>query len=312
MKVYRSVHQLFSSCLVNLERNILASKFYYSMRMDRQSGQGTHAAISVTYQLTVVPKLIVDTRRSTEQRSPLQHYLLNSEVETETTGVQVQFHRTRSVLQRQPTKAILSDTMNNSTPTKHTILIRGLPVTFVTSSPIDKEHLEKFLESHIEQLPSTNNSVHLRFEQILQHQNRTIIAPDDLNNAFIEFAHFVISAIYFYDQNTRSNTYAQKRKIAPSTKSYVFKVPKKPKSTVFDKHWKDHFHELENFKKKFGHCNVSRSTKGYDQLGNWVADQRRKLRRGKLTEQQYEMLTELGMDWDRAEKYGQSVIMLES
>ena len=63
---------------------------------------------------------------------------------------------------------------------------------------------------------------------------------------------------------------------------------------MFSKHWNAHFQELMSFKKTYGHCNVSRTTKGWDQLGNWLADQRRKLRQGKLTAEQYDKLTALG------------------
>jgi len=81
----------------------------------------------------------------------------------------------------------------------------------------------------------------------------------------------------------------------------VFKVPKnKPKNGAFAKQWKDHYAKLVKFREQFGHANVTRVSKGWEHLGSWVANQRRKLRKGKLTRQQYELLNEVGIEWDRS------------
>lgn len=75
----------------------------------------------------------------------------------------------------------------------------------------------------------------------------------------------------------------------------MFKQPKpNEENSTFSQYWQNHYQELVNFKKKHGHCNVSKTTKGWGKLGNWLSDQRRKLRKGKMTQQQYQMMNELG------------------
>lgn len=94
--------------------------------------------------------------------------------------------------------------------------------------------------------------------------------------------------------NTNNNSTDNNKKA-----SYKFKQPVN-KPHAFDRQWRRHFDELAEFKTNHGHCNVSRTTKGFENLGNWLADQRRKLRRGKMTKEQYDMLTQLGVEWDRS------------
>ena len=82
---------------------------------------------------------------------------------------------------------------------------------------------------------------------------------------------------------------------------WSFKIPKnKPKNGAFKVRWMQRYNELKEFKENFGHVSVTRVTKDYQQLGNWVADQRRKFRKGKLTEEQFHLLNDLGMEWDRS------------
>jgi len=59
------------------------------------------------------------------------------------------------------------------------------------------------------------------------------------------------------------------------------------------------FAELKAFQKEHGHTNVTRTTDTYKSLGNWVAEQRRKHRKGKMPGEQYEMLSSIGFEWDR-------------
>mmetsp|Transcript_19967 Transcript_19967/g.27929 ORF Transcript_19967/g.27929 Transcript_19967/m.27929 type:complete len:273 (-) Transcript_19967:123-941(-) len=68
---------------------------------------------------------------------------------------------------------------------------------------------------------------------------------------------------------------------------------------IFEGQWMEHYNQLKEFKKQQGHTNVTRNTPGWGFLGNWVADQRRKLRRGKLTEKQFTLLCEMDFEWDR-------------
>jgi len=76
-----------------------------------------------------------------------------------------------------------------------------------------------------------------------------------------------------------------------------FKVRKNQDRTVFQEKWMAHFQQLQEFNRAYGHSNVSKTTPGYQKLGAWLAEQRRKLKRGKLTEQQYHLMNELGVQW---------------
>mmetsp|Transcript_16334 Transcript_16334/g.22655 ORF Transcript_16334/g.22655 Transcript_16334/m.22655 type:complete len:234 (-) Transcript_16334:325-1026(-) len=79
----------------------------------------------------------------------------------------------------------------------------------------------------------------------------------------------------------------------------TFKIPKnKPKNGNFHKRWLNHYEKLKEFKRLHGHTNVTRFMKGHEKLGSWMAYQRRKLRKGKLTRHQFDMLNSLGVEWD--------------
>mmetsp|Transcript_6632 Transcript_6632/g.9186 ORF Transcript_6632/g.9186 Transcript_6632/m.9186 type:complete len:193 (+) Transcript_6632:102-680(+) len=168
---------------------------------------------------------------------------------------------------------------------RYTVNINGVGITFATSTNIHPEQLFYFLQQNMEQ----NN--------IVKHSKDS----STLNTQFINAMYNFIPLLHTYDATTKTNnTDCEQTEPCESRNClYVFKTPR-GKATVFDKHWRDHFQELVEFKQKFGHSNVSRTTPGYDQLGSWLADQRKKLRRGKLTREQYGMLTTLGVNWDPA------------
>lgn len=171
------------------------------------------------------------------------------------------------------------NTNKQPTTNKHSIQVNGLGITFATSQIIEPEHLVQFLQQNME---GSNLVKHSKDAATLNHH---------FNNAMNN----VVSLLHAYDSTT------QTKNIENSSKDclYSFKTPKE-KETMFDKHWKDHFNEVVQFKQTYGHSNVARTTPGYDQLGSWLADQRKKLRRGKLTREQYDMLTSIGVNWDPA------------
>lgn len=87
-------------------------------------------------------------------------------------------------------------------------------------------------------------------------------------------------------------------KIQPSAKDPPIEVKlivDDPKTNPFTQQWMEHFGELKKFKDEFGHTNVTRSIAGYYNLGNWVAEQRRKFKQGKITETQFNCLNDIGM-----------------
>ena len=81
----------------------------------------------------------------------------------------------------------------------------------------------------------------------------------------------------------------------PNTLS--FKAPKSQSNEggAFERQWNSRFEELKVFKDRFGHVNVTRVTKGYENLGVWLADQRKRFRAGKMTRQRFDLLTALGI-----------------
>lgn len=58
--------------------------------------------------------------------------------------------------------------------------------------------------------------------------------------------------------------------------------------------WEESFSKLQEFKKKFGHCNVPSRYPADVPLGRYVE----KIRGGKYTPEQYERLVALGFDWE--------------
>jgi superfamily II DNA or RNA helicase len=65
-----------------------------------------------------------------------------------------------------------------------------------------------------------------------------------------------------------------------------------------DEKWLQMLQELENFKEKFGDCNVPQVDKVYRKLGRWVNDQRVYYNKGKLITYRKELLEDLGMIWN--------------
>ena len=187
-----------------------------------------------------------------------------------------------------------SQETNTNNSTKQTITVRGLTLTFSNSQQIERNQLTQTLDKYITHLIQTNNDIATKFNNISIPYPCDGITKEILNSSFVEIMHMCISLISEYCVNAEhlpsKNSDTTKTNI-----NYEFKTVEKTKETAFLKYWKQHFDELKDFKNEFGHCNVSRTTPGYTQLGNWLTDQRRKLRKGKLTKEQFDMLSELGM-----------------
>jgi HKD family nuclease len=62
-----------------------------------------------------------------------------------------------------------------------------------------------------------------------------------------------------------------------------------------DESWFDNLLQLEDFKRKNGHCNAPQKV---NSLGRWVNDQRTLKKRGRLSEEKEQLLTNLGVVWD--------------
>ncbi len=55
--------------------------------------------------------------------------------------------------------------------------------------------------------------------------------------------------------------------------------------------------ELAEFKREFGHCNVSRYNERNAQLSRWCDNQRQLFKNGKLSQDRIDKLNELGFTW---------------
>lgn len=198
---------------------------------------------------------------------------------------------------------LLQNSPKEISPIKYSIYVGGVRTTFSTTTRIDIDKLTHYLETNItkEVQPQILHEILQRIHKHSKHDDVAI-----LNSYFVQFMDILIPLIDKYEREKHSPPFTQMEVQSTDESNsnqlnhnssqfhYIFKTPARSKETIFDKHWKEHFQELAEFKRRFGHCNAARTTPGYDQLGNWLADQRKKLRRGKMTREQHDMLTELG------------------
>lgn len=185
----------------------------------------------------------------------------------------------------------MEQSTNNRPATKYQVTIRGTQFTFASFQQIDCHHLSQYFENTITELEQTD-AMALIFQQMTDLTTKT---AEQANSNFVEM--FNICSWLFLEyckRNPEQPPFIISSPKSPNT-NYVFKTRQKAKQTAFDKYWKEHLDQLKDFKAMFGHCNVSRTTPGYPQLGNWLTDQRRKLRGGKLTREQFDMLSDLGV-----------------
>jgi hypothetical protein len=70
--------------------------------------------------------------------------------------------------------------------------------------------------------------------------------------------------------------------------------------TPFDEKWEKVFGSLEEYKNRYGHCNVPQKWKENPYLGKWLSDQRKKWRDGVLALERVERLEKLGVNWQPA------------
>lgn len=199
----------------------------------------------------------------------------------------------------------INNTYNNKTH-KYNVTVFHIPIVFASSTQLPLDKLDDFVNKELTEIAANNPHIHELLTIISQSASNLNNLPSELlNSSFTELLQHIIPLITKFEESqqntaslifeaTQNNNETNTLLSQPTNNDfpYVFKQPKK--DTVFEKHWRLHFKELEDFKNTFGHCNVSRTTRGYDQLGNWLSDQRRKLRRGKMTKLQYEMLSQLG------------------
>eukprot|EP01117_Protostelium_nocturnum_P007031 TRINITY_DN251_c0_g1_i4.p1 TRINITY_DN251_c0_g1~~TRINITY_DN251_c0_g1_i4.p1 ORF type:complete len:283 (-),score=76.07 TRINITY_DN251_c0_g1_i4:285-1133(-) len=66
--------------------------------------------------------------------------------------------------------------------------------------------------------------------------------------------------------------------------------------------WIRHYEELKRFKEVHHHTNVTRTRKESRKLGNWVAEQRRKKKQGRLNKNQILLLNACGFEWEKRKK----------
>lgn len=72
--------------------------------------------------------------------------------------------------------------------------------------------------------------------------------------------------------------------------------------------WKEMFSELLHFKEIHGHCNVPIESSTWPKLANWIATQRRLLRRGPMSQDQVDALASVGIIVNRREQTGSTQV----
>lgn len=72
---------------------------------------------------------------------------------------------------------------------------------------------------------------------------------------------------------------------------------------IYDHDWDVHFQEFKKFKKKFGHCRVSRVTPEYERLAEWTSFQRTLRNRKRLAPERELKLDKLGFVWNLKEDF---------
>ncbi|MFP3727892.1 helicase associated domain-containing protein [Priestia filamentosa] len=78
--------------------------------------------------------------------------------------------------------------------------------------------------------------------------------------------------------------------------------------TTYKGDWEQGFNALSNFKKQYGHCNVTRKRDSkdyeYNKLANWIQAQRQLYKKNMLDKDQITQLEELGFKWVLRERVG--------
>jgi len=75
-----------------------------------------------------------------------------------------------------------------------------------------------------------------------------------------------------------------------------------PFATVTSMNWMKNYEQLKRFKQTFGHCNVPKREGAWKSLGQWVRQQRRKKKLGKISQNQKDLLEKLNFEWERGYK----------
>jgi hypothetical protein len=70
---------------------------------------------------------------------------------------------------------------------------------------------------------------------------------------------------------------------------------------VFDTKWNNMFSQLVEYRNKNGHCNVPYNWNQNSKLAKWVSTQRKRQIQGMLSEDQVQMLQNIGFIWKRHE-----------
>lgn len=66
-----------------------------------------------------------------------------------------------------------------------------------------------------------------------------------------------------------------------------------------DENWLRWFHKLQQFKERFGHCNITKGDcDGDPKLASWAMSQRTRRKKGELSETQIQRMDEIGYVWD--------------
>ncbi|MEI6764674.1 MAG: helicase associated domain-containing protein [Bacteroidota bacterium] len=102
---------------------------------------------------------------------------------------------------------------------------------------------------------------------------------------------------FFSSADTKKRRRKTRQTIVPNYNTTTFESRK----IVWRKHplWHEHYAQLSDFKKRFGHCMVPNNWDENPLLANWVHYQRH--RASTLSIEKYQLLDKLGFEWDNQE-----------
>ena len=123
---------------------------------------------------------------------------------------------------------------------------------------------------------------------------------DDENENFSDDEHKQGLSVHSDQEESDDLRYSEGKDLSGDMKQGSKITPYKS----LDARWMERYTELEQYNSSKGHCNYPTTGKctEYPKLTNWVQQQRRQYREGKLSDDRFEHLEEIGFEWDLGQK----------
>jgi len=136
-----------------------------------------------------------------------------------------------------------------------------------------------------------------RFQQLVEYkdQNGHCRVPQNYK-ANPELGSWVsMQRVAYRKQSGRKITEEQINRLEEIGFVWVLRVLQKQEHSVG---WDERFKQLKEYKEQNGHCRVPQKYKANTQLGNWVNNQRRAYKKGKISSEQKDLLEGIGFVWE--------------